>query len=509
MAAAGWYPDPTGRFEFRYFDGADWSSSVSRAGQQFVDPPTGPSGPNAPLPSAAPSAPFSPGGTPGAQGAPGGWPQQGQWQPQAAWQAAPVPPKEGNGLAVTALVLGVLACVFGLIPFMFVLVFLLALLAIIFGLIGAGKRASGGRSKMAIAGLVLGFVGIAAGVVGVMITKVWVDNAADSLNDLFTTTTVEGGAETTISVPVGDLADSQPVTIQGDPLSAFTDTASDDAVGVLAPTITGASFDGTPITIDGRQTGPVMVVFLAHWCPHCNAEIPRLLEWKASGAMPDGLQVIGVSTAVSQVSPNYPPAEWLADKGWSWPVMADESDGDGAAGLAAQAFGATGWPYFVILGSDNQVLARSSGEMEISDLQVLVDGALAGDSAPSSPAPAEKPSVSVPAVPPTDLTVTPLIAGSGPGIEVGDEVSVHYVGVTVSDGEEFDNSYDRGEPATFTIGVGQLIEGWDVGLLGLQAGGRYQLDIPTAMAYGDDAAAQGRPAGALTFIVDIIAITPG
>ena len=454
MAAAGWYPDPTGRFEFRYFDGADWTGSVSRAGEQFVDPPTaGPASPGAPWQSQSAGLPHNSG------------------QPQHARQSA--------------------------IPF---------------SKMSSDER-TGSRSTGLIVGLVVGVVALAGAVF--LVTNSSSDEEERSSTNTLTVTDSTGlddeVSEVTVSPEFVVDADSQPVTVQGTPLPPFDSSDNDAAVGQQAPTITGAGFDGTPVTIDGRQTGPVMVVFLAHWCPHCNAEIPRLLEWKASGLVPAQLQVIAVATAVSPASPNYPPAQWLDDRGWSWPVMADESDGDGAAGLAAQAFGATGWPYFVILGSDNQVLARHSGEIEVDDLQVLVENALAGDNTlpSSSPAPAEKPSVSVPAVPPTDLVVTPLRAGSGPGIEVGDEVTVHYVGVTVSDGEEFDSSYDRGEPATFTIGVGQLIEGWDVGLLGLQAGGRYQLDIPSSMAYGDDAAAQGRPAGALTFIVDIIAITPG
>ena len=176
-----------------------------------------------------------------------------------------------------------------------------------------------------------------------------------------------------------DIPASQPVTFTGTALSPFDDTQSPDpAVGVPAPLLSGFDFQGDAVTIDPAANGPYMVVFLAHWCPHCNAEVPRLLDWKASGAVPTGLNVLGVATAVSPSAPNYPPGQWFSNKGWSWPVMVDESLGDGAAGKAAATFGASGWPYFVIIGADGLVKARVSGEVSIADLQVIVDDALAG-----------------------------------------------------------------------------------------------------------------------------------
>ncbi len=174
------------------------------------------------------------------------------------------------------------------------------------------------------------------------------------------------------------LPDSQPVTITGDALPAFAQTEGDEAIGVTAPVIEGLDFQGDPVTIDAAAEGQAyMVVFLAHWCPHCNDEMPLLLAWKKTGGVPDELKVIGVATAVSENASNYPPAEWFSNKGWSWPVMVDESFGAQAAGKAAVAYGATGWPYFVIVGADGKVKARYSGEIEIDQLQLLVDSALA------------------------------------------------------------------------------------------------------------------------------------
>jgi thiol-disulfide isomerase/thioredoxin len=188
------------------------------------------------------------------------------------------------------------------------------------------------------------------------------------------------GASTTVPVSTATLPDSQPVTVTGVRLPAFDSTVTDPALGMAAPVLQGKDFQGSPVTVDGRTDGPTLVVFLAHWCPHCNREIPRLNEWKQSGRVPAGLHVVGVATAVSPTSVNYPPAQWIVDKAWTWPVLADQSKGDGAAGVAAEAYGATGWPYFVLVGGDGKVKWRASGEMEITELQQSLEAALASSS---------------------------------------------------------------------------------------------------------------------------------
>ncbi|MDO8390546.1 MAG: TlpA disulfide reductase family protein [Actinomycetota bacterium] len=183
--------------------------------------------------------------------------------------------------------------------------------------------------------------------------------------------------QTTDSNSLADLPDSQPVTITGEPLPAYQQGGTDEAIGLTAPVLEGLDFQGDAVTIDAAKDGPYMVVFLAHWCVHCNAEVPRLLDWRKQGGVPQELKVVGVATAVSANAPNYPPAEWFSNKGWAWPVLVDQATGDGVAGTAAVAYGATGWPYIVIVGADGKVKARVSGEIEISDLQTIVDAALA------------------------------------------------------------------------------------------------------------------------------------
>lgn len=121
----------------------------------------------------------------------------------------------------------------------------------------------------------------------------------------------------------------------------------------------------------------------------------------------------------------------------------------------------------------------------------------------------EKPEVSIPAELPTELQVTTLVEGEGPEAAEGDTVTVHYVGVLSSDGTEFDSSYDRGTPYSLVLGAGGVIDGWDQGLVGVQAGERLQLDIPAELAYGATGSGSIGPDEALTFVIDVVSITPG
>lgn len=119
-----------------------------------------------------------------------------------------------------------------------------------------------------------------------------------------------------------------------------------------------------------------------------------------------------------------------------------------------------------------------------------------------------KPEVAIPTEPVTDLIITDLVEGTGDGAQNGDTVLVHYVGVRSDDGVEFDNSYDRGSPFPVVLGSGGVIAGWEQGLLGVKAGGQRQLDIPADLAYGDADRGTIRPGDALTFVVDVVSVTP-
>lgn len=120
----------------------------------------------------------------------------------------------------------------------------------------------------------------------------------------------------------------------------------------------------------------------------------------------------------------------------------------------------------------------------------------------------QKPAVEVPeGEPPGQLQIEDIVVGEGPSAEQGDAVSVQYVGVDYDSGAEFDSSWERGEPFTFELGAGEVIEGWDEGVAGMQPGGRRQLTIPPDLAYG---AAGSPPAigpeATLVFVVDLVEV---
>ena len=118
----------------------------------------------------------------------------------------------------------------------------------------------------------------------------------------------------------------------------------------------------------------------------------------------------------------------------------------------------------------------------------------------------EKPEIDFPeGPPPTDLQVEDITEGDGAEAAAGRTVSVHYVGVAHSSGEEFDASYNRGEPLDFRLGTGQVIGGWDQGVQGMKVGGRRRLVIPPQLAYGDRGAGGViKPGETLIFVVDLL-----
>ena len=117
----------------------------------------------------------------------------------------------------------------------------------------------------------------------------------------------------------------------------------------------------------------------------------------------------------------------------------------------------------------------------------------------------EKPEIPKPSgSPPSALKIEDIVKGKGKAAKKGDDVAMQYVGVAFSTGEEFDASWDRGEPFEFTLGNGDVIAGWDEGIVGMKEGGRRKLTIPAEQAYG----AQGSPPAigpneTLVFVVDL------
>ncbi|GAA2690791.1 FKBP-type peptidyl-prolyl cis-trans isomerase [Streptomyces lunalinharesii] len=120
----------------------------------------------------------------------------------------------------------------------------------------------------------------------------------------------------------------------------------------------------------------------------------------------------------------------------------------------------------------------------------------------------DKPEIDFPEGPvPTDLEIVDLWEGDGPVAKAGDMVSVHYVGVSYSTGEEFDASWNRGKPLQFKLGVGKVIPGWDKGVQGMKVGGRRRLTIPPHLAYGERGAGDAIGANeTLIFVCDLVSV---
>ena len=118
----------------------------------------------------------------------------------------------------------------------------------------------------------------------------------------------------------------------------------------------------------------------------------------------------------------------------------------------------------------------------------------------------EKPEVDFPGgEPPAELEITDVWEGDGAVAKAGGTVQVHYVGVAYSTGEEFDASWNRGDPLEFRLGAGQVIAGWDQGVQGMRVGGRRQLVIPPHLGYGDRGAGRAiAPGETLIFVCDLV-----
>ncbi|MEV1287715.1 FKBP-type peptidyl-prolyl cis-trans isomerase [Micromonospora sp. NPDC049679] len=120
----------------------------------------------------------------------------------------------------------------------------------------------------------------------------------------------------------------------------------------------------------------------------------------------------------------------------------------------------------------------------------------------------EKPTVGpIEGAPPADLVIEEITVGDGPEARPGQVATVHYVGVAFSTGQEFDASWNRGEPFSFPLGAGRVIGGWDQGVVGMKVGGRRRLVIPPHLGYGDRGAGGAiKPGETLIFVVDLLGV---
>jgi len=165
-----------------------------------------------------------------------------------------------------------------------------------------------------------------------------------------------------------------PVAVSGTPLPTLNDPTNDPAIGKTAPTLTGVTFNGSPVTI-GNTGQAHVVIMVAHWCPHCQAEVPRIVSLAKAGQVP--VPIVTVATGTDSSAPNYPPSAWLAREGWPYPVLADSK-----TETAATAYGLPGYPFLVFVDAQGKVVGRLSGEIAPGDLTKLFTALKAGKPLP-------------------------------------------------------------------------------------------------------------------------------
>jgi cytochrome c biogenesis protein CcmG/thiol:disulfide interchange protein DsbE len=157
--------------------------------------------------------------------------------------------------------------------------------------------------------------------------------------------------------------------ISGTALTRFPSTESRDftAAGQVAPDVLGKNYDDSVVTITNDGTAKA-IVFLAHWCSHCQAEVPRVQQWLNETGGVEGVDIYSVSTAINSGRPNYPGSTWLDNENWTVPVVVDDQESS-----VLTAYGSGGFPYWVFLNADGTVALRTAGELSIAQLEEFLN----------------------------------------------------------------------------------------------------------------------------------------
>lgn len=145
--------------------------------------------------------------------------------------------------------------------------------------------------------------------------------------------------------------------IDGDWLPAFA--GADQATGSLVPTVSGTDFAGKPVAIE-RNGIPKMLLFLAHWCSHCQAEVPEVGAWLEQNSIPDGVELISIATAMDPSRANFPASDWLESEDWPVQVVVDNAESS-----IYRAYGAGGFPFWAMVDSEGRLITRISGAGQV------------------------------------------------------------------------------------------------------------------------------------------------
>ncbi len=151
--------------------------------------------------------------------------------------------------------------------------------------------------------------------------------------------------------------------VTGDSLTPLVSGQADPEAGQPVPEVRGADFDGTPVTIENNGKAK-MIIFLAHWCPNCQAEVPEVVSWLAQNQLPADVEMIAVATSISRTRANFPPSDWLDSENWPVPVILDSPSSS-----VGVAYGASAFPIWAMVASDGTLVGRITGSGQV-DLDV-------------------------------------------------------------------------------------------------------------------------------------------
>ncbi len=153
--------------------------------------------------------------------------------------------------------------------------------------------------------------------------------------------------------------------ISGDPLPPVGGTP-DSAAGLPSPVIVGADYDGNRTSIGDTGTTQA-VLFVAHWCGHCQNELPEIAGWLDETGGVEGVDFILVTVAVDPNRPNFPPREWIEGEGWAEPILLDDAESS-----AFRMFGGAAIPFWAFLNADGTIATRVEGSIGADELEAIL-----------------------------------------------------------------------------------------------------------------------------------------
>jgi len=160
-----------------------------------------------------------------------------------------------------------------------------------------------------------------------------------------------------------------PVTVDGDPIPVpYPEDGPDAAVGLASPVATARTFDDREVVIGAPGRAQVLV-FLAHWCPVCDQELPTLRDVVAAGGVPDDVDLVFITTGLDPGRPNWPPQRWLADAGLAEVTTVRDGLGD----PLMRAFGLRAYPAWAVIDADGNIAARRQGLLPAVGVAQLLD----------------------------------------------------------------------------------------------------------------------------------------